>query len=87
MSFIPIKKEIREQIMHRIKVDGVPAAQAAREHGVSKSTVYSWIERDTASQVSIAEYSRLKRQNQGLYELVGKLTHELDKQKRGKLPR
>ncbi len=87
MSFEPIKKEIREQIMRRIKIDGVPAAQAAREHGVCKSTVYSWIERDTVSQISITQYSRIKRENQGLYELVGKLTHELDKQKKGKLPR
>ena len=40
-----IASEIREQVLHRIQHDGVPAAQAAKEHGISIHTVYYWLSR------------------------------------------
>lgn len=81
----PIKKEIREQILSRIKNDGVPVAQAAKEHGVNSKTVYGWLAKETMTEPTILEFNRIKRENQGLYQLIGQLTSELDKVKRGRL--
>ncbi len=73
---IPIAKEIKEQILARIK-NGTPATQAAREHGVSPKTVYGWLSGITKSQPGFMQISRLKRENEALYALVGKLTVKL----------
>lgn len=86
--FPPIKKEIKEQILARIKNDGVNANRAATDAGVSPKTVYGWIEKETQKgQPNILAVNRLKRENEGLYQIIGKLTSEIEKQKRGKLPR
>lgn len=38
-----IAPELREQILTRIRNDGITVAQAATEHGISDGTIYSWI--------------------------------------------
>ena len=38
-----VSKEVKEQIINRIKNDGVTVAQAAQEHGIADGTIYSWI--------------------------------------------
>ncbi len=83
----PIAKEIKEQILFRIKNEGVSGAQAARDAGVSSKTVYGWLARASLNNVSILELNRLKRENEGLCKIIGKLSLELDKIKKGKLPR
>jgi hypothetical protein len=86
--FMPIKKEIKEQILSRIKNDGVNAHRAATDAGVSPKTVYGWLAKEVQKgQPNILEINRLKRENEGLYQIIGKLTSEIEKQKRGKLPR
>lgn len=78
-TFRVIPKEIKQQIINRIKNDGVSVFQASQEHGVSTKTIYNWL-KDTASQnISFLEYARLKKENRLLLELVGKLTLENNK--------
>jgi len=79
-NFIP--KEIKEQILARIKNDGVSVAQAAKEHGVNPKSVYNWLRTKTTGDTSILEISRLKRENKELLEIIGKLTHNLTKSKK-----
>ena len=38
-----IPKEIKEQILKRIKEEGVSVADAAVEHGISTKTIYNWM--------------------------------------------
>lgn len=78
-----ITKEIKEQILERVKQGDVSTAQIARDHGVNPKTVYGWLESAVVKPASLIELNRLKRQQAGLYQLVGKLTSELEKQKRG----
>jgi transposase len=86
--FKAIQKEIREQILSRIKNDGVTANQAANDAGVSPKTVYGWLAKESQKGIpGILEINRLKRENTGLYQIIGKLTSEIEKQKKGKLPR
>lgn len=85
--FKTIPKEIREQIFNRIKNEGVTANQAANDAGVSPKTVYGWLAKGATGDPNIVAFNRLKRENEGLYQLVGKLTSELTKIKKGRLPK
>lgn len=69
-----VAPEVREQIIKRIKEEGVPISQAAKEHGVSEGAIYRWLGRGLKNAPSIGEFVRLKRQNEELLALVGELT-------------
>lgn len=72
-----VSQEIKDQILNRIKEDGVPVAQAAQEHGIRPKLIYNWISRGVTAPPSILEISKLKRENQALKELIGELTLEM----------
>lgn len=72
-----VSPEVKQQILDRIKNDGIPIAQAAQEHGLSNRTIYGWLAKGLTHQPSWAEVSRLKRENKDLMEIIGKLTVDL----------
>jgi len=76
-TFHVIAKETKEQILNRVKNEGVSVPQAARDAGISNTTIYTWLGRTAQGQQNNTEVLRLKRELQGAYELVGKLTAEL----------
>ena len=69
-----IAPDVREQILKRIKEEGVPVAQAAKDAGVSDNTVYGWLGKGIRNAPTFGELVRLKRQNEELLALVGELT-------------
>jgi len=79
-KFIP--KEIKEQILKRIKEEGITVSQAANDAGISSKTIYNWMRSKTLSDGSVLEISRLKRENRELAEIIGRLTHNLTKSKK-----
>jgi transposase-like protein len=81
-TFKYIPKEIKEQILKRIKEEGVTVKQAADDAGISTKTIYNWMRGKTVSDGSILEISRLKRENKELLEIIGELTHEVKKSKK-----
>ena len=38
-----VAKDVKEQILKRVREEGIPVAQAADEHGVSDKTIYTWL--------------------------------------------
>ena len=78
--FIP--KEIKEQILKRIKEEGITVSQAAADAGISTKTIYNWMRSKTVTDGSILEISRLKREKKELLEIIGELTHDLKKSKK-----
>jgi len=77
-TFHVIPKETKEQILGRIKNEGVSAAQAAKDAGISANTIYGWLSKTVNGQNNNGvENARLKRELSGAYELIGKLTAEL----------
>lgn len=81
-TFKVIPKEIKEQILSRIKNEGVTVSQAAKDHGVSTKTIYNWLRKTAIINPSILEISRLRRENRELKEIIGIITHELHKHKK-----
>ena len=57
-----IAPELKEQIINRIKNEGVSVTQAAKDHGVSDVTIYSWIAKKVDGVPTLAENIKLKRQ-------------------------
>ena len=81
-TFKAIPKDLKEQILKRIKEDGVSVADAASEHGISKKTIYNWMRSKGVQSTNILEISRLKRENKELLEIIGRLTHDLKRSKK-----
>ena len=79
-KFIP--KETKEQILYRIKDEGITVSQAAAEHGISTKTIYNWMRSSTIVDHSVLEINRLKRENKELGELIGHLTLNLERTKK-----
>ena len=38
-----IRKDVKEQILSRLKNEGIPVAQLAPEHGIHTSIIYKWL--------------------------------------------
>jgi transposase-like protein len=72
-----IAPDVKQQILARIKNEGVSVSQAAKDHGVHDSTIYGWLGASATSTPSLKEYLDLKKENEQLLNIVGKLT--LDK--------
>ncbi|HVY67889.1 MAG TPA: transposase [Patescibacteria group bacterium] len=68
-----VSKEVKEQILKRIRDDGIPVAQIAGEHGLKPRIIYSWLGKSVTDRPSILEVSRLRRENQALKELLGQI--------------
>lgn len=78
-----IAPDVREQIINRIKNDGVTIAQAAKDHGISEKTIYGWIARKVDG-VSTSDIIKLKRENAQLLQLVGEITLKLSETQKKK---
>lgn len=78
-TFRVIPKEIKEQVIARVKNDGVSCVQAAKDAGICADTVRNWLAKGATGVPNDAvENARLKRELSGVYELLGKLTVELN---------
>jgi transposase len=72
-----MQQSLRQEFLNRIKNEGLSVAQAAKDAGVSETTVYGWLGKGAESVPSILELAKLKRKNKELLELVGELTLRL----------
>jgi transposase-like protein len=81
-TFKVISKEIKEQVLRRIKEEGITVASAAADAGISTKTIYNWMRSSTIVDHSTLEINRLKRENKDLAELVGHLTLNLERTKK-----
>ena len=69
-----IAPDIKQQILGRIKNEGVSVAQAAKDHGVSEATIYIWLGASATGTPTLKEYMALKAENEQLHTIIGKLT-------------
>ena len=66
-----ISGELKDQIIHRIRTEGISAAQAAKDHGVSVQTIYAWLRRSVTLPSNILQMNKLQRENEELKRLLG----------------
>jgi len=79
-----IAPDVKDQIINRIKNDGVTVIQAAQEHGVSENTIYAWIAKKTDGQPTLGEIIKLKKENAQLFQLLGEITLKLSETQKKK---
>ena len=79
-----ITPEVKEQIINRIKNDGISVTQAAKEHGVSDNTIYTWIAKKVEGQPTLAENIKLRKEVEQLLKLVGEITLKLSETQKKK---
>lgn len=76
--------EVKEQIINRIKNEGLSVVQAAKDHGISEATIYGWISKKVEGQPTLSETIRLKKENTQLLMLVGEMTLKLSETQKKK---
>lgn len=72
-----VAKDVKEQILKRVREEGVPVSQVAKEHGVSDASIYTWLTKGATGNPTRSEIAKLKRENKALLELVGEMTLKL----------
>jgi transposase-like protein len=72
-----VSKEIKDQIINRIKNDGVSVTQAAEDHGLSYRTIYGWLSKGSTGAPTWNELNKLKKEKVELLRIVGELTINL----------
>ena len=84
MVYKRVPKELKDEILKRVKEEGLSVTKAAEEYGVNKQSIYNWLDDYTGRRKinPILEINRLKRENKELYELLGKATAMMEKQKK-----
>ena len=76
-----ISREIKEEILGKVKA-GESVKSLSGQYGVSDRSIYAWLKAGAVNNVSFLDYSKLKKENQQLKEIVGVLTYELSKVKK-----
>ena len=79
-----IAPDLKAQVINRIKNDGIPVAQVAKDHGVSEATIYTWLGKKAEGGPTVLEIAKLRRENSMLKELVGEITLKLSETQKKK---
>ena len=78
-----IPKEIREEVLTKART-GEKVAELAERYGISTKTIYGWLTKDSGEDViSILKHNKLKRENEELKRIIGKLTLDMSWGKKG----
>jgi len=78
-----ISKEVKEQIIERIRNEGKSVSAIAKKHGIPPTTVFSWLKRKTENPQYYKEMIKLRKEKQALMGIIGELTVRLsDKEKK-----
>lgn len=72
-----IATEVKADIIRRIREEGIPVAQAAKEHGLHETTIYGWLGTGAQGAPTFSEFTRIQKQNRDLLEIVGEMTLKL----------
>lgn len=77
-----VSTDVKKQILERIKKEGKSVPEMAQEHGLHPATIYGWMAKGVTAPPSILELAKLRKENQMLLELIGKLTVEVSAEKK-----
>ncbi|HEY4503744.1 MAG TPA: transposase [Candidatus Paceibacterota bacterium] len=84
MKYNRVSLDVKEQIISRIKNDGVTIKQASVEHGVPESTIATWIAKRVEGQPSLGDIIKIKKENDQLKILLGEITLKLSETQKKK---
>lgn len=78
-----IPKEIRDEVISKAQA-GEKVVELAERYGISSKTIYGWLTKSSGEDViSVLKYNKLKRENEELKKIIGKLTLDMSWGKKG----
>ena len=84
---VPINPEIKAAILARVRAGKESLSELAAEYRVGRSTIGGWLEREVkeAPATTLTELVQLRKENAELYQMIGRVTLEMDRvKKRGR---
>ena len=71
-----VSKDLRNQILERVKTSGKTIAEISNEHGIGKTTIYEWL-RESTGEAPQRDIIKLTKENKELKQIIGELTVQL----------
>ena len=71
-----VSRDIRNQILERVKTSGKSIAEISQEHGIGKTTIYEWL-RESTGEAPARDIIKLTKENKELKQIIGELTVQL----------
>jgi len=71
-----IPRDLKVQILDRVKNSGKTIKEIASEHGISSVTIYAWLKEGAVGTTS-REIIKLEKENRELKQIIGELTIQL----------
>lgn len=76
-------KELKEEIINKIKTEGITAVEAAKRYGIDVNNIYRWVSSGiSGARGNLFEVNRLKRENRELKQIIGELLFEKERGKK-----
>jgi transposase-like protein len=69
-----ISNEIKQEVIGKMKNDGIPVSALAESYGISTGTIYKWLGNQAKGSVSLLVHNKVKKENDELKRLIGELT-------------
>ncbi len=82
-NFRVIDPSIKAEAIDQVKNKGMRVSEAAIKYGVDPRTIYGWLKKEVigGDKNLILELNRLRKENEQLYNLLGRATAELKRPK------
>lgn len=83
--FKRISKEIRDEILEKVAEGKYSVPKLAEQYAMSSKTIYSWLRNGIEkADISLVELNKLKRENDELKRIIGIVTLQMEREKKGK---
>jgi len=76
-------KELKEEVLSKIKSEGITAVEAAKRYGIDVNNIYRWVSKGIGgTKTNLWEVNRLKRENRQLKQIIGEMCFEKERGKK-----
>lgn len=83
--FHTISKDVREQVLARVREGKEKVADIASQHGISPKTIYGWLSAGVdGGNRDWLDNNRLRKENAQLKQMIGELMLEKKREKKSK---
>lgn len=80
----PIKRELREEILQKVREGKETVLAIATQYGISDAAIYYWLRQGVEGATSpVLESNRLRKENEALKKIIGELVLEKSRGKKG----
>ena len=76
-------QKIKEEILTKIRDEGMRVSEASTHYDISSKTIYAWLRSNVVNGNTslVLQLNRLKKENEQLYKLLGRASAELNRPK------